>query len=121
MSWLQLSTARKLRLLFYTCSFALGAVSTWYFNLRYMAKNEGVFALGPFIADAFANDAAGSLGADILVAATVGMFWMVVEARKLAMRHVWIYVVIASVVAFAAAFPLFLFMRELRMAELERA
>ncbi len=120
MPWHRFSIARKLRLLFYTCSFALGLVSTWYFNLRYMAAHHGEFAIAPFIADAFANDAAGSLSSDILVAAMVGIFWIVTEARKLGMRYAWLYVVVATLVAFAAAFPLFLFVRELRLAELER-
>ena len=120
MSRLEPSLARKLRLVFYTCTFALGLVSTWYFNLRYMAAHDGAFAITPFIEDAFSNDAAGSLSSDILVAGLVGTFWMVSEARRLSMRHAWIYVVVGGLVAFAAAFPLFLFVRELRLAELER-
>ncbi len=120
MPWTRFSLARNLRLLFYTCSLALGTVSTWYFNLRYMAKHEGAFSVSSFIEEAFVSDASGSLSADILVAAMVGMFWMVAEARKLGMRHVWLYLVVASMVAFAAAFPLFLLVRELRLAELER-
>jgi hypothetical protein len=37
---------------------------------------------------------------------------MVVEARRLGMRFAWAYVALGMLVAFACAFPLFLFVRE---------
>lgn len=121
MPWSTYSLARRLRLLFYTFAFALGSVSTWYFNLRYMEDHEGAFAIGPFVDEAFTTNAGGSLSCDILVAAMVGMVWMVSEAKRVGMKRSWVYVVLACVIAFAAAFPLFLFVRELCLAEQERA
>ena len=81
-----------------------------------MAAHGGGFALGPFIEEAFATNAAGSLGADILVAGRAGVPFMIFEARRIGMKRVWIYAVLACTVAFAAAFPLFLMMRELHPA-----
>jgi len=100
---------------------ALVAISTWYFNLRYIDAHSGVFSVGPFIDEAFLTQARGSLSADILVAALVGMVWMLSEARRLGMKRGWVYVTIACVIAFAAALPLFLFVPELLLAEEERA
>ena len=37
---------------------------------------------------------------------------MVVEGRRLGMRHLWFYVVATFLIAFAFTCPLFLFMRE---------
>jgi hypothetical protein len=48
------------------------------------------------------------------------MIWMVREARRLEMRHAWVYVVLVFGVAFAFACPLFLLMRERRLAAVAR-
>jgi hypothetical protein len=114
------TSANGARLAFYGFGCVLGALSTWYFNLRFIEAHGGVFALSPFLSEAFANDAAGSLGADILVAGLIGVPFMIFEGRRLGMRHLWLYPVLTGTIAFAAAFPLFLLMRELRLTALAR-
>ena len=64
-----------------------------------------------------------SLTIDILVAATASAVFMVIESRRIAMRRVWIYIVLIPLVALAFALPLFLAMRERHLAtrEIERS
>jgi len=109
------------RVAFYALACVMGAASTWYFNLRYLAAHGDEFGLSPFVAEAFATNAAGSLGADILVAAMAGVAFIFIEARRIGMRHAWVYAFLACSVAFAAAFPLFLLMRERRLFALSLA
>jgi hypothetical protein len=95
----------------------LGLVLPWYFNLQFMAA--GGSPLG-FLRAGFANPAVSSVAVDILIAAGAFLIWMIVESRRLGMRHWWIYIVLTFSVAFALAFPLFLMMRERKLRELER-
>ncbi len=97
----------------------LGAVLPWYFNLQ--LASTGGLGLSSFVAGVFANPASSSIGVDILVGATAFNVWMVNEARRLGMKHVWIYVVLTFLVAFACACPLFLLMRERRLREMKAA
>lgn len=95
---------------------AAGAALTWYNNWQFMQLYDG-FSLPQFLTDGFANPAAASLGWDVTVGATAFLVWLWPEAKRLQMRHAWIYLVLTCGVAFACAFPLFLAMRERRLAD----
>jgi len=56
------------------------------------------------------------LSLDILIVAIAGSAFMIFEARKLGMKRVWLYVLLSGVTAFAFTFPLFLAMRERKLA-----
>jgi hypothetical protein len=101
-------------LVIYAALTALGLILPWYFNLQFMAQTGG-FSLGPFLAGVFANPASSSIGVDIIVGCTAFTAWMITEARKLGMKHWWVYIALIYLVAFAFACPLFLFMRERRL------
>ncbi|QIG39899.1 DUF2834 domain-containing protein [Microbacterium sp. 4R-513] len=60
--------------------------------------------------------AVSSIGVDLLVVAVAGVVFIVVEARRLAMKRAWLYIVLSLVTAFAFTFPLFLAMRERQLA-----
>ncbi len=90
----------------------LGAVWTGYFNLQAMEAGLGA---GDFFAMGWVNPVSSSLTADLTVACLAFLAWMPFEARRLGMRHWWIYIVTTFMVAFAFSFPLFLFMRERRL------
>jgi ABC-type Fe3+-siderophore transport system permease subunit len=96
-----------------------GAVLPWYFNLQ--LASSGGLGLSSFLAGVFANPASSSIGVDILVGATAFNVWMVTEARRLRMKHVWVYLVLTFLVAFACACPLFLLMRERKLREQKAA
>jgi hypothetical protein len=80
--------------------------------------NAWTVALGrDFFADIFGSGpAVSSIGVDLLVVAVAGVVFLVVESRRLGMRRAWLYVILSAVTAFAFTFPLFLAMRERRLA-----
>ncbi|MCP9792061.1 DUF2834 domain-containing protein [Vulcanococcus limneticus Candia 3F8] len=97
-----------------------GAVLPWLANLEFIRLSGNAFDLALFVAQANANPAAQSLSRDLLVSASAVTIWMVVESRRLGMRHLWLVLLSSVTLAFACAAPLFLFLRERRLAELQR-
>ena len=59
------------------------------------------------------------LSVDLLIVAIAGSALMIFEAQRLGMKRVWLYIVLSGITAFAFTFPLFLAMRERKLAELE--
>ncbi|MFG6476957.1 DUF2834 domain-containing protein [Microbacterium sp. P06] len=64
--------------------------------------------------------AVSSIGVDLLVVAVAGVVLIFAEARRLGMKRAWLYVVLSAVTAFAFTFPLFLAMRERKLAATRR-
>jgi len=89
-------------------------------NLDFIRDYGSSFDLGQFIALANANPAAQSLSRDLMVGASAVTIWMVVESKRLQMRHLWLVLLSAVTIAFAFAAPFFLFLRERRLAEMAR-
>ena len=89
----------------------VGLIGTWTFNAL------AIVQLRDFIGDwVNSGPAVSSLTVDLLIVAVAGSILMVVEARRLGMRFVWLYIVGSAITAFAFTFPLFLAMRERRLA-----
>lgn len=97
-----------------------GAVLPWLANLEYIREAGGAFDLARFVAQANANPAAASLSRDLGIGATAVVIWMVGEARRLQMRGLPWVLLSCVTVAFACGAPLFLYLRERRLAELQR-
>lgn len=97
-----------------------GAVLPWLANLDYIRESGGAFDIAHFVAQANANPAAASLSRDLGIGATAVVIWMVREARRLQMRGLPWVLLSCVTVAFACAAPLFLYLRERRLAEMER-
>ncbi|CAK6689948.1 MULTISPECIES: DUF2834 domain-containing protein [unclassified Synechococcus] len=94
-----------------------GAVLPWMANLDFIELNHQAFDLPSFIALATANPAATSLSRDLMIGATAVVIWIVQESRRLQMRGL-IWVLLSCVlIAFACGAPLFLYLRERRLAE----
>ena len=108
LSWLYLAVA------------IAGGVLPWMANLAFMRDYGSSFDLSVFISLANANAASQSLSRDLLVGASAVTIWMVVESRRLQMRHLWLVLLSSVTIAFAFAAPLFLCLRERRLAELAR-
>ena len=96
---------------FYGLMALVGVCVTWYFNLRAMEMDPN-FSLGSFIRDNYVNPSSASIMNDISVVLVVFFFWSFFEARKLGMKHWWVYVPLSLLIAIAFAYPLFLLMRE---------
>jgi len=97
-----------------------GGVLPWMANLDFMRDYGTSFDLKVFVDLANANPAAQSLSRDLLIGAAAVTTWMIVESRRLKMRNLWLGVLRSVTIAFAFAAPLFLFLRERRLAELAR-
>ncbi|SFO03262.1 Protein of unknown function [Geodermatophilus obscurus] len=86
----------------------VGAAGTWYHNLQY----DG----GDYLGAWFANPASSSAAVDVIVAAVVACLFYVREGLRLGLRWTLVLVPLTAVVALAFTFPLFLAVRERRLA-----
>jgi hypothetical protein len=98
-----------------------GAVLPWLANLEFIRDYGSSFDLGQFVQLANANPAASSLSRDLASAATAVVIWMVRESRRLQMRGLPWVLLSCITIAFACGAPLFLYLRERRLAELALA
>lgn len=60
------------------------------------------------------------LSADLSIVAVAVVVWMFAESKRLGMRRVWVYILLSGVTAMAFTFPLFLAIREKRLADVSR-
>jgi len=89
----------------------VGLIGTWTFNAF------AIVQMRDFIGDwVGSGPAVSSLTVDLLVVAVAGCILIVVESRRLGMKRAWLYIVLSGLTAFAFTFPLFLAMRERRLA-----
>jgi len=96
-----------------------GAILPWMANIAFIRTSGNNFDLASFVSLANANPAAQSLSRDLFVGATAITIWMVVEGRRLKIRGLWLPLICSVTIAFACGAPLFLWMRERRLAELK--
>lgn len=89
-----------------------GLVFPWYYNLQFMQQAGGSFDITDFMAAAASNPAAQSLSWDLAIACIAGLLWIYFESKRLGLRFFWLYLVLAFTVAYAFAFPLYLFIRQ---------
>ena len=100
------------RFVFFLVLSIIGFFTAWIFN--------GIASVtGQNYLDAWFGSAVDwVLSLDILLVAIAGSAFMIFEARKLGMKRVWLYVMLSGVTAFAFTLPLFLAMREKKLAAL---
>lgn len=97
-----------------------GVVMTWYYNLQFMQESGGSFDLAEFIAASSSNAASQSLSWDLAIACLAGLLWIFFESKRLGMRFFWVYIILAFSVAYAFAFPLFLFVRQGKLKAIQK-
>jgi len=68
------------------------------------------------IKDLFANRISGFFGFDVIVSSVVLWVLVLTEGRRQKMKHLWTYIVCNLLVGVSLGLPLFLFMRERRLA-----
>jgi len=93
----------------------IALIGTWWNNIRYVTTEST--SLIDFFQSGYTNYATSSLTNDLLVFALAAFVFMVVEARRIGIPKVWIYLVLSAVLAVSVAFPLFLIRRQLVLAE----
>ncbi|MCP9927223.1 DUF2834 domain-containing protein [Cyanobium sp. CH-040] len=97
-----------------------GAVLPWLANIAFIHQYGSAGDLGLFLRLASANPAAESLSRDLAIGATAVLIWIVHEGRRLQMRGLPWVLLSCFTLAFACGAPLFLYLRERRLAELRR-
>ena len=111
---------RKLLSVIYLIFAILGAILPTLANIDF-AQNYGPgFDISKFIELANVNPAAQSLSRDLMVSAGAITVWIVAESRRLKIKYLWLVILTSFTIAFAFSAPLFLFLRERRLIELEK-
>ena len=108
----------KIKQIIYAIFALIGVIVTWYFNLKLILA-PGDFKLSAFIADNYINAASASITNDLLVVSAVFLFWSFVESRRLSMKNWWVFIPLTFGVAIAFSYPLFLLLRERKLAKSE--
>lgn len=91
---------------------AIGLVGTAWFNIRSVIEPSG----DTFFAAWFANPSVSSLSWDLLATASAASIFIILEGRRLGIRWYWAYVLVSFITAVGFTFPLFLAVRERRLA-----
>jgi len=116
-----MSSFRKALCWIYGAIALAALVATWSQNLPYFTGAH-LPGNGPsYIADLKVNGAARSFTVDIGLFLLAATFLMAIEARRLGIRWVWLYVAFGFLIAISVTFPLFLIAREMRLAKLQAA
>jgi hypothetical protein len=100
----------------YAAIAVIALVATWSNNIAFMLGPENQNAWS-FLRALYANGATASITNDLLLYALAGSVFMVLEARRLQVRHVWVYILLSLLIAVSVMFPLFLIARQVKMSQ----
>ena len=105
-------TRSRKALCFFYLAVAIGAlIGCWSQNRSYLPAGPAAGVLA-FWRDATTTPASRSITIDILLFYLSAATWMVLEAKRLRIRWVSLYLVFGLLVAISVTFPLFLIARE---------
>jgi uncharacterized membrane protein (UPF0182 family) len=106
-----MTNSQRARFIAYLTLSAIGLISAWALN--------GIAVMnGESYTDAWFGTAVDwVLSADLLIVAIAISVFMVIEARRIGMRFVWVYILLSGITAMAFTVPLFLAMRERHLAK----
>lgn len=110
--------SRKALCVVYGLIAVLALIGTWGNNIAYLHLGLADINAG-FIQDTLANPASRSVTVDLLFLLLPVFVWMVLEARRLGMRLVWLYLIFGAAVAISVTVPIFLIHRERALAARE--
>ena len=97
-----------------------GAILPTLANIEFAKSYGPAFDIQLFIELANNNPASQSLSRDLLVGSTAVFVWIISEAKRLEMKNLWVVILTTFTIAFAFSAPLFLYLRELRIEEINR-
>jgi hypothetical protein len=105
----------KLLCVIYAVLAVAALYATWSNNLLFFQQPNNGGLVG-FFAAGYTNPGAASLTNDLLFLALAGVVFMVVEARRVGVRFVWVYILLSGLLAISVMFPLFLIARQVALA-----
>jgi hypothetical protein len=111
-----MTRAEKIICALYAAIAVIALFATWTNNIAFMLEPQNQNAWSFFRA-LYANGATASITNDILLYALAGCIFMVMEGRRLHMRHIWVYILLSFLIAVSVIFPLFLIARQIRMSQ----
>ena len=98
----------------YAAIAVLALLGTWHQNLFYFqGGSSGAFV--QFWRETLVTPASISIIVDFFLFSLVVVAWMVLEARRVGVRFVWVYIVLGALIAISVTAPLFLIARERRL------
>jgi len=103
---------RRLLIPLYAALSVGALVATWWHNIAYI--KEGGTAYG-FLTEGYANHVAASLINDLWFLLAAVFVFMLVDARRTGVRHVWLYILLSFPTAISVMFPLYLIARERKL------
>jgi len=107
-----MTTQQSWLIAFYALVAAAALYATWSQNLQLMAPGSGFLDAYPaFLEQTKANPASRSITVDLFCLGLAMFVWMVLEARRLGMRGVWLYLLFGMLVAISVTVPIFLINR----------
>ena len=92
---------------------AAGLITAWIFNGLAVMNSED------YAGSWFGTAVDWVLSADLTIVAIAVVVFMITEARRLGMKRVWLYILLSGITAMAFTFPLFLAMRERKLAGMQ--
>ena len=99
--------------IFYLLLSLFGGFFTYYFVILGVIENKGSFDVLEFIGSTWTTSFyAKSITLDFWTTALAAALFMVVECKRLKMKNVWLYLFLTFFIAFAFAFPMFLYFRQ---------
>ena len=114
-----MTISRKALCVVYALVAVLALVGTWG-NVLGMVSELGFWdGTLRFWQDTLVNGSSRFITVDVLFFALAVIVWMLLEARRLAIPGVWLYIVIGLLIAISVAFPVFMIHRERKLAAIE--
>lgn len=98
-------------MIFYLVCSVAGLIVPWYFNWQFIQTGEPL-TVSAFIKASHLSPLTSSLSTDFLIGCSAVFVWMIVEGKRIGVKHLWFYAVFTFVIAWAFTLPLFLFQRE---------
>ncbi len=96
-----------------------GAILPTLANIQFIQDYGLNFDIALFIKMANINPAARSLSRDLAISSSAFLLWIIVESRRIGVKNMWLIYFSTFTIAFAFSAPLFLFLRERRLIEIE--
>lgn len=93
----------------------VGAVLPYYLLFQFIAENG--WGLTEYIEQLFANHASSMGATDLLLCCVTFWVFLYFEGRRLQISKLWIYVIVNLFIGLSAALPLFLYVRERKLAD----
>jgi hypothetical protein len=111
---------RKTLMYVYLLCAVAGLIVPWYYNLQFLLYSGKQFTVYQLFADGMSTSLGASITMDLFIGATPFFIWMMYEGYRLKMKNMWFYFIATYLIAFAFTCPLFLYMRERKLMELEQ-